>query len=202
LGLHPGLGLLIVSCPLALARGLLRPGTVAVRPVRTLVWLIISETGTLVAVLLPFLLLLTPVLLSLSLLLILLRSGLLSLLLILLWPGLLPLLLILLRPGLLTLRLILLRPGLLTLRLILSLLWPGLLSLLLTSGTLLLSRLLRTILLRTGLSFRWLTLLRPVLLPLVRIPLLLRFRTPRLLTGPFRLFLLLRLSAAFLRPFS
>ena len=82
--------------------------------------------------------------------------------------------------------------------------WPGLLTLLLTSGTLLLSLalLLLTFWLRTGLSFGWLTLLRPVLLPLVLVPLLLRFRTPWLLTRPFRLFLLLRLSAAFLRPFS
>ncbi|HOX22520.1 MAG TPA: hypothetical protein PLL10_03575 [Elusimicrobiales bacterium] len=169
---------------------------------RTLVRLIVSEAGTLVAVLLPFLLLLwTSVLLSLSLLLILLWTGLLTLtlrlILSLLWPGLLPLLLILLWPGLLTL---LLRLGLLLcLCLILTLLWPGLL----TSGTLLLSLslLLSTFLLRTGLSFGWLTLLRPVLLPLVRIPLLLRFRTPWLLTGPLRLFLLLRLTAALLRPF-
>ena len=95
---------------------------------------------------------------------------------------------------------VLLRLGLLLcLCLILTLLWPGLL----TSGTLLLSLslLLSTFLLRTGLSFGWLTLLRPVLLPLVRIPLLLRFRTPWLLTRPLRLFLLLWLTAALLRPF-
>ena len=90
-----------------------------------------------------------------------------------------------------------------TLTLGLTLRLPGLLPLLLAFGPWLLglALLLRTFLLVSGLSFRLLTLRGPVLLPVVLLPRLLRFRTPLLLTGTFRLFLLLRLPAPFLRPF-
>jgi hypothetical protein len=157
--------------------------TVAFRPVRALVRLIISETGTLVTVLLPFLLLL----LLLRTLVLLLRTLRLLLLLLLLW----------------TLRLLLLLRLLSLVLLLLTLLRFGLLTLLLTFGLgsrLLLLWLLRSFLLLTGMSFRLLSLWGPVLLPLVRIPRLLRFRTSLLLPGTFRLFLLLRLPATFLRP--